>query len=150
MDPKKRDLNIKLLGGASPLSSAEGPTDRMFPVGAENIKFARRTLEKYGLAIQAESTGGSRGRKLHFFIRDTGELRLAYVNKQEEEPKSKSQQTRVLIIDDSLTIQKGFLNQLLEKDPEITVVGVATNPLEAEPLIERLLPDVLTLDIHMP
>ncbi len=56
---------------------------------------------------------------------------------------------RVLIIDDSPIIQEVFSSQLA-LDPDIEVVGVASNPFIARELILKLKPDVLTLDIEMP
>ena len=38
----------------------------------------------------------------------------------------------------------------LSADPELDVVGSAEDPYEAEELIERLRPDVITLDVEMP
>ncbi len=39
---------------------------------------------------------------------------------------------------------------ILEKDPEISVVGMAQNGLEAIDLIAKLNPDVVTMDVEMP
>lgn len=56
---------------------------------------------------------------------------------------------KVLIIDDSALIRQ-LLTQFLANDPEITVVGVAADPIIAFDRIEKLKPDVLTLDVEMP
>jgi two-component system, chemotaxis family, protein-glutamate methylesterase/glutaminase len=56
---------------------------------------------------------------------------------------------RVLICDDSPFIRT-LLRRTFERDPELEVVGEATNPYEAKDLIPRVRPDVLTLDIEMP
>ncbi len=57
--------------------------------------------------------------------------------------------TKVLIVDDSAVV-RAVLSRELAKDPQITVVGTAENPLIASDKIEQLAPDVLTLDISMP
>lgn len=57
--------------------------------------------------------------------------------------------TRVLVVDDSLTM-RGLITGLLRRDPDIEVVGSASNPYEAREAIKQLSPDVITLDIEMP
>jgi two-component system chemotaxis response regulator CheB len=56
---------------------------------------------------------------------------------------------RVLIVEDS-AVEQELLTHLLERDPLITVVGVAGDGQTALADVERLLPDVITMDIHMP
>ncbi|WP_447968343.1 protein-glutamate methylesterase/protein-glutamine glutaminase [Nitrospira sp. M1] len=56
---------------------------------------------------------------------------------------------RVLIVDDSALI-RGVMTELLRQDPEIDVVGSATDPYAARDKIKSLNPDVLTLDVEMP
>ncbi len=56
---------------------------------------------------------------------------------------------RVLIVDDSLLIRQMF-SSLLSGDPEIDVVGMATDPMDAREKIKALNPDVITLDVEMP
>lgn len=56
---------------------------------------------------------------------------------------------RVVIVDDSAFMRKAIGN-LLVKDPEVEVVGTASNGLEALSVIKDLDPDVVTLDIEMP
>lgn len=56
---------------------------------------------------------------------------------------------RVVVAEDSTTV-RGLLVALLESDPEIRVVGQATNGREAIQLAEQLRPDLITMDIHMP
>ncbi|MCK0069696.1 protein-glutamate methylesterase/protein-glutamine glutaminase [Kordiimonas laminariae] len=56
---------------------------------------------------------------------------------------------RVLICDDSALVRQ-ILNSVFESDPQIEVVGTASNPLIARQKIKQLNPDVLTLDIEMP
>lgn len=57
--------------------------------------------------------------------------------------------TRVLIVDDSSVIRT-LLSKILSSDPEIEVVGSATDPYMARELLVKLKPDVMTLDIEMP
>jgi two-component system chemotaxis response regulator CheB len=56
---------------------------------------------------------------------------------------------RVLVVDDSATA-RGLLVKILESDPEIQIVGEAGDGLEAVALTQRFLPDLVTMDIHMP
>ncbi len=56
---------------------------------------------------------------------------------------------RVLIVDDSITIRR-LLRRILSEHPQIEVVGEAERPSMVLDLIEKLRPDVMTLDIHMP
>jgi two-component system chemotaxis response regulator CheB len=56
---------------------------------------------------------------------------------------------RVLIVDDSATM-RSLIATVLQRDPDIEVVGEAGDPLEAREAIKRLNPDVLTLDVEMP
>ncbi|MDQ7800663.1 MAG: chemotaxis-specific protein-glutamate methyltransferase CheB [Armatimonadota bacterium] len=56
---------------------------------------------------------------------------------------------RVLVADDSAVFRQ-LLAAALEQDPEVEVVGVASNGLQAVDLAGRLHPDVVTLDVEMP
>lgn len=56
---------------------------------------------------------------------------------------------RVVIVDDSLILQS-LLSDILHRDPDILVVGLAENPLVARNIIKALKPDVLILDVEMP
>ena len=56
---------------------------------------------------------------------------------------------RTLIVDDSPTIQV-LLRSILEADPDIQVVGTASDPHEARAMIKAIPVDVLTLDVEMP
>ncbi|MBI5186711.1 MAG: chemotaxis response regulator protein-glutamate methylesterase [Nitrospinae bacterium] len=56
---------------------------------------------------------------------------------------------KVLVVDDSAIIRK-YLTTELSKDPEIEVVGSASDPYIARDKIVELKPDVITLDIEMP
>ncbi len=56
---------------------------------------------------------------------------------------------KVLVIDDMAMVRE-ILAKGLALDPEIEVVGTATDPYAAKDQILRLRPDVLTLDVEMP
>ena len=60
-----------------------------------------------------------------------------------------SKRTRVLIVDDSALVRQ-MMTSILSSDPEIEVVGCASDPLMARTRIKELNPDVITLDIEMP
>ena len=56
---------------------------------------------------------------------------------------------RVLIVDDSALV-RNILSQGLSIDPEIEVIGTASDPYIARDKVVQLKPDVLTLDVAMP
>lgn len=56
---------------------------------------------------------------------------------------------KVLIVDDSAVVRQ-TLSDILNKDPEIQVMGVAADPYFAANKIANEVPDVITLDIEMP
>ncbi|CDO36994.1 MULTISPECIES: protein-glutamate methylesterase/protein-glutamine glutaminase [Novosphingobium] len=56
---------------------------------------------------------------------------------------------RVLIVDDSATM-RAILMSRLRQQPDIEVVGAASNAAEGRAMIKSLDPDVVTLDIEMP
>jgi two-component system, chemotaxis family, protein-glutamate methylesterase/glutaminase len=55
----------------------------------------------------------------------------------------------VLVVEDSPTVRE-FLIHILHRDPQIRVVGTASDGQEAVELVQRLRPDVITMDINMP
>jgi two-component system chemotaxis response regulator CheB len=57
--------------------------------------------------------------------------------------------TRVLIVEDSPIMQR-LLADLIGRDRELEVVGIASDPYEARELVKALRPDVMTLDVEMP
>jgi two-component system, chemotaxis family, protein-glutamate methylesterase/glutaminase len=60
-----------------------------------------------------------------------------------------AEKTRVLIVDDSVTMRALF-TAALEKSGDIIVLDSAANADEARDLIQELKPDIITLDIEMP
>jgi two-component system chemotaxis response regulator CheB len=60
-----------------------------------------------------------------------------------------STKLKVLIVDDSATVRQ-VLKEILESDPQIEVMGVASDPYVAVGRIKKDTPDVITLDIEMP
>ena len=56
---------------------------------------------------------------------------------------------KVLVVEDS-AVSRAHLVHVLEKDPEISVIGTAGDGEEAIALAAREKPDVITMDIHMP
>ena len=56
---------------------------------------------------------------------------------------------RVLIVDDHALVSEGT-RRLLELEPDMNVVGIARNGIEALELVERELPSVVLMDIEMP
>ncbi|MCX7832186.1 MAG: chemotaxis-specific protein-glutamate methyltransferase CheB [Actinobacteria bacterium] len=56
---------------------------------------------------------------------------------------------RVLIVEDS-NVCAEIIKHILESDPEIQVVGIASNGEEAIRMVPELKPDIISMDIHMP
>ena len=56
---------------------------------------------------------------------------------------------RILIADDSPTVRL-LLRHILEADPEMRVVGEATNGQEAVEMAQKLVPNLVIMDVHMP
>lgn len=56
---------------------------------------------------------------------------------------------RVLVVDDSPTM-RGLITAILNSDPDVSVVGQASDAMQAREAIKQLNPDVVTLDIEMP
>ena len=59
------------------------------------------------------------------------------------------QKIRVLIVDDSALVRK-LLRDVISGDPDMEVVGTASNGVEAIRAVAELEPDVVTMDINMP
>jgi two-component system chemotaxis response regulator CheB len=59
------------------------------------------------------------------------------------------QKIKVLIVDDSASVRQ-TLADILSSDPELEVVGTASDPFVAAQRMRDVLPDVITLDVEMP
>jgi two-component system chemotaxis response regulator CheB len=55
----------------------------------------------------------------------------------------------VVVIDDSAFMRRA-IQKMLEKEPEIRVVGAAASGEEGIAMVDRLHPDVITMDVEMP
>ncbi len=60
-----------------------------------------------------------------------------------------TRKVQVLVVDDSAFMRK-VITDILQADPEIEVIGTAKDGLEALEQVEKLNPDVITLDVEMP
>jgi two-component system chemotaxis response regulator CheB len=56
---------------------------------------------------------------------------------------------RVLVVDDSVVVRR-LVTDSLSRDPEIEVVGFASNGRIAQAKVDQLAPDLVTMDIEMP
>ncbi|MFD2116810.1 chemotaxis response regulator protein-glutamate methylesterase [Paenibacillus yanchengensis] len=56
---------------------------------------------------------------------------------------------RILVVDDSAFMRK-IISDLIMRDSEFEVIGVAVNGLEAVEAVKQLKPDAVTLDLEMP
>jgi two-component system chemotaxis response regulator CheB len=59
------------------------------------------------------------------------------------------QKIRVVVVDDAAVVREA-LSQILNADPEIEVVATAADPYIAAQKMEKVTPDVITLDVEMP
>lgn len=173
VDPKR--LQAKIAGGANVIEHIKHSAN----IGDLNIAMAKESLSLLKVPLVGEHVGGQTGRKIYFYTK-SGRLRVALLTSdsasteasiEKKAPRATSgmiakpnapakpidlvpprsrntEKVRVFIVDDSKTI-RDILTRLLTCSG-IEVVGTAANPVEAEPLILRLKPDVITLDIHMP
>jgi DNA-binding NarL/FixJ family response regulator len=56
---------------------------------------------------------------------------------------------RVVLVDDHALVRQGF-RRILDDDPELTVVGEASNGADAIALVKKIDPDVVVMDMAMP
>jgi DNA-binding NarL/FixJ family response regulator len=69
--------------------------------------------------------------------------------KGEPAPEPSRETLRVLIADDHALFRRG-LEMVLEKEPDIEVVGEATDGMQAVEKAQELMPDVILMDVRMP
>lgn len=62
---------------------------------------------------------------------------------------NKRNRIKVLVIDDSVIFRRVLANAV-ESDIELDLIGTAADPFKAVEIIEKNVPDVITLDIEMP
>jgi two-component system chemotaxis response regulator CheB len=55
----------------------------------------------------------------------------------------------VLVVDDS-SFMRRCISLIIERDPQFFVIGVARNGLDAIEKVQRLKPDIVTMDVEMP
>ncbi|OPY01066.1 MAG: Chemotaxis response regulator protein-glutamate methylesterase [Syntrophorhabdus sp. PtaB.Bin184] len=60
-----------------------------------------------------------------------------------------AEKIKVLIVDDSAVVRQ-VLEEVLQSDPGLQVVGSARDPFVAADIMKRVVPDVITLDVEMP
>jgi DNA-binding NarL/FixJ family response regulator len=66
-----------------------------------------------------------------------------------EMTEAERQEIRVLLVDDDPDFLDA-LRELIDRQPELGVVGVAENGLEAIEQADALAPDAVVIDVHMP
>jgi DNA-binding NarL/FixJ family response regulator len=64
-------------------------------------------------------------------------------------PSEDGSKIRILLVDDHPILRKG-LAKLLQEHPDLSVVGEADDGLEAVDLAEKLMPDVVIMDLGLP
>jgi two-component system, chemotaxis family, protein-glutamate methylesterase/glutaminase len=60
-----------------------------------------------------------------------------------------SKPLRVLVVDDSASVREGF-SRLIEAEPDLMLIGTASDPYFAAEKIRNEIPDVIVCDIEMP
>ena len=56
---------------------------------------------------------------------------------------------RVIVVDDSALV-RSLLTEIINRQPDMTCIGAANDPLVAREMIREMNPDVITLDVEMP
>lgn len=139
---RRHNLEVKILGGANNIGLLNESNETN--IGSKNLKMVEDVLQKHKIKISAKVCGGNLGLKL-VFNTQTGELRYKTLKNQQR----KGQKIKVLIVDDSKPIRL-LLKKIIEKDPQLQVIGEAEHPYEAMDICQKCPPDVITLDLNMP
>jgi DNA-binding NarL/FixJ family response regulator len=72
-----------------------------------------------------------------------------FVKRPREDKHAASGAIRIVLADDQNVVREA-VKWLLEVEPDFEVVGEVDNGLAVVPLVERLKPDVVILDVAMP
>ena len=75
---KRENIVCKIFGGAEVLSEQHS----VFNVGQRNIELAYKMISEMGIPVVSSSTGGRKGRKIHFNT-TTGEVLQKYLVKSD-------------------------------------------------------------------
>ena len=62
---------------------------------------------------------------------------------------TENKKIRLLVVDDSFLMRR-IISEILQEDSRIEVIDTAKDGLEALDKIDKLKPDVVTMDINMP
>ncbi len=108
----------------------------------------RRRAHVDAPAAGAEIEGGSDQRDVTLCLLHT-HGRKANVPTLADHAEAPAAPVRVLLADDDDSFLES-LRPLIERQPELTVVGKAANGLDAIELVDELEPDAVVIDLHMP
>lgn len=64
-------------------------------------------------------------------------------------PSDTSSSIRVLVVDDSAFMRRA-ISEMISSDPQLSVVGTARDGIEAIERVQKLKPDIVTMDVEMP
>ncbi len=67
----------------------------------------------------------------------------------EPQPAKETGPARIVLADDHVLVRKG-MRAMLEREPDVEIVGEAENGLEAVKLARALRPDLVLMDVRMP
>ncbi len=113
-------------------------------LGPHQLKDFDRPVRIYQLAIE-----GLHG-EFPPLRTQTGETAPHLADRQEQHVEAPSgTRVRVLIVDDQVLVRTGF-RMILEAEPDLEVVGEASDGIEAVSQARALKPDVVLMDVRMP
>lgn len=136
-DPKESDLNI--------IDELDNISE-MRIIGNEKALTEFLSLNNKSLSfLKKKKTLGLETPIL--FLAQENQVKFKKVKAKEKN--NVNEKKKVLIIDDSTTIQK-LLTKTINSSEKLEVAKVASGPSEAKEILKNFTPDVITLDIHMP